>query len=1557
MNNIATSDSQDEIAVIGMTCRFPGARSIDEFWQNLQQGVESVSIFSEQDLIASGLDSAVLNNPNYVRASAVVEDIELFDAAFFGYTPREAEIIDPQHRIFLECAWEALESAGYATDRYKGRIGVYAGVGMNTYLLYNLYPNPDIIDAVGWMQAMIGNEKDHLATRVSYKLNLKGPGVSVGTACSTSLVAIHLACQSLLNGECDLSLAGGVSLRVPQKVGYVYQEGGIASPDGHCRAFDAKAQGTLPGNGSGVVVLKRLEDALADGDTIHAVIKGSAINNDGSAKIGYTAPSVSGQVEVIAEAQALAGVPAEAITYIETHGTGTSLGDPIEIQALTEAFRTGTDKKNFCAIGSVKTNIGHLDIAAGVAGFIKAVLALKHKMIPPSLNFNQPNPRIDFENSPFYVNTALSEWEANDTTRHAGITSLGLGGTNAHVILAEAPPISPAETAKPYHLLPLSAKTEFARQSALTNVGQYLKKHPHLNPADVAYTLQVGRKEFEYRGFLVCHTIDDAVCVLEMPNHDSIFTASVPARDWPIVFLFPGQGMQHVTMALGLYQSEPVFRKQVDRCAELLKPLSGFDLRKVLYPAEEQREEAARQLNQMDVAQPVLFTIEYALAKLWMEWGVSPDAMIGHSMGEYVAACLADVFPLEGALTLVATRGKLMQELPEGAMLSVSLPSKQVLPFLNPNLSLAASNSATDCVISGFTSAVAELEQALTEKGIFCRRLNIPRAAHSFMLDPILEQFACAVQKIPLSSPRLPFVSNVTGTWITEQEATDPGYWVKHLRQTVRFAEGLQVVAEDSAKIMLELAPGRTLTTLARRHLGTDVSHMILPSLPHPQDTHSDIAFLLHTCGQLWSAGVSIDWQKFYANEQRLRIPLPTYPFERKRYWINPRQHDQRDISLSSLEKKADIADWFSIPSWKRSALPNLTWPDYQPGDTSCWLVFTDELGLGQQIIKRLEQAGESTITVAVGDGFRKISDRFYTVCPQQRHDYDALLNELSIPGTFPTHILHLWSVIPPHLEQSDFDFFETAQSLGFYSLLFLVQAIGEQNIVSPLQIVVLSNNLQEVLGGEMLYPARATVLGLSQVIQDEYPNITCRSIDVILPASAAAQEKLVAQLLAEFRNGQSDWPVAYRGSYRWLRTTEPVRLQASVEERSQLRERGVYLIIGGFGGIGSILAEHLARMMQARLVLTGRSALPDREEWEQWLATHDEQDATARKIRQVQLLEGLGAEILAIKADVTNPQEVQALLGQIQQRFGKLNGLIHAAGVPGAGMIQLKNPDEAASVLAAKVKGMLILEAALKNTHLDFMILCSSLSSILGGLGLADYCASNAFLDHFAFYNTSKNGTLTISINWDTWQGVGMAVNATRLQALSKIASLEAADIEGTIQPQEGVEAFRRILSWSAVPQVIVSTKAIQTLHKQHKSHLALMGMNGTESGGSPSVHVRPEVQTSYIAPSNQLEQQIANFWQRVLGIEKIGVNDNFFEIGGDSVMIIQIIRQMHEAFQVALSMHLIFETPTIAGLAEVVAQKQMELIDSEHMAELIKRVSQMSEEDVIVQLRSTDR
>ena len=903
------ADAPEAVAIIGLSGRFPGARNLAEFWENLRTGRETISRFAADELEpASAREAALMRDPAYVAARGVLDGAETFDAAFFGILPNEAEVMDPQHRVFLECAWHALEDAGYDPGSHGRTVGVFAGMSNNSYFAAHVLGHPEAIERVGDDATMMANEKDYLATRVSYKLNLLGPSINVVTACSTSLVAVCQAVQSLLTYQCDMALAGGVSVKCPQKRGYLYREGFILSPDGHCRAFDARAQGTIFSNGVGAVVLKRLSEALADGDHIEAVIRGSALNNDGSSKVSFAAPSVDGQAEAITLAHAVAGIDPSTIGYVETHGTGTQLGDPIEIAGLTQAFRSGgASGTGFCALGALKTNIGHLDAAAGIAGLIKAVLVLKHRLIPPVLHFDQPNPQLRLEESPFRIDKTLREWRSDGSPRRAGVSSFGAGGTNAHVVLEEAPQASPAPAARASQLLVLSARTPAALDAATENLRNHLEKHPDESLADVAHTLRVGRRAFRHRRALACGDRTEALKLLGQPGSNRVVTGKASEPPAGVAFMFPGQGAQYVNMGRAVYRSDATFRREVDECSEVLRPLLGEDLRTILYPSKEGEAAAQERITQTSVTQPALFVIEHALARLWISWGIQPAAMIGHSLGEYVAACVAGVFTRDDALRLLARRARMMQDLPSGAMLAVRAQLDDFAAELTPATSVAALNSPRLTVVSGDHAAIAELEARLTVRDIAHKRLPTSHAFHSPMMEPIVASFAGFVSTIPRHAPRTRWVSGLTGKAITDAEATDPAYWAQQMRQPVRFMDGVGQLM-DPGLVLLEVGPGQALSSLARQHPARKPEQVALTSLHPAQEATGDLDYLMTAAGRLWAVGAPLDWPAFHGDAKGRRISLPAYPFERKQYWLSPVLAAESPASFPSAAPSASAA-------------------------------------------------------------------------------------------------------------------------------------------------------------------------------------------------------------------------------------------------------------------------------------------------------------------------------------------------------------------------------------------------------------------------------------------------------------------------------------------------------------------------------------------------------------------------------------------------------------------------------------------------------------------------
>lgn len=1378
----------NDIAVVGLALHVPGAENPAAFWRNLRDGVESVRTFTNDELIAAGVSAESLENPNYVKSGVVLDNLEMFDAEFFGLSPKEAAIMDPQHRHFLECAWEALESAGHPPERFDGRIGVFAGCGMGAYFTQNLLSNPELVQSVGmFLLRHTGNDKDFLATRVSYCLNLTGPSVNIQTACSTSLVAVHTACQSLLSGECDMALAGGVTIELPHRHGYLYKKNEILSPDGHCRAFDHRSKGTIFGSGAGVAVLRRLEDALRDGDAIYAVVKGSAVNNDGASKIGYFAPSVDGQSAAMAEALAVADVAADTIGYVECHGTGTPIGDPIEIAALTQAYRQSTERTGYCAVGSVKTNIGHLDTAAGVVGLAKAALALENRQLPPSLNYEAPNPSIDFASSPFKVNDKLQDWPAAESPRRAAVNSLGVGGTNAHVVLEEAPTRKPTTPSRrPYQLLALSARNRAALEEASQRLARHLRENPHENLADVAYTLLHGRKKFDVRRVVAARDGAEAAALLESGDAARVFTQKASDTKASLVFMFPGGGAQYPRMGRDLYEAEPVFKQWIDRGLAWLEGKLDVDLRSLWFAPPERDEELRGAWERPSIQLPAIYLCEYALAQLWTEWGVKPAALIGHSLGENTAAALAGVFSFEDGLGLVALRGKLFERVTPGGMVSVPLAPEAIAPWLGEHLDLATVNGPEFCTVSGPTAALDDLLMRLAKDGIEAKRVPINIAAHSRLLEPILADFEAYLRKIRLNKPTLPLISNRSGRWLTEAQATDPRYWVEHLRNTVRFADGIGTLLETPGRVLLEVGPGKTLSSLARQHRALNPNQLVASSLRHPKEEISDVAFFISALGRLWSAGVEFDEGRLWVGEERRRVRLPTYAFQRQAYWIEPgKPAGERHGAAATLSCLENVDDWFSHPVWRLRELES----SEVAADPTVWLVFLDDAGLGSAVVEKLRAAGHEVATVRTGDAYAQLGAQEYVLSPEHGRDgYDALVRDLTATGKVPSRIVHLWLTTSDTSHRPGSSFFHRTQEQGFYSLLFLAQAVEAEKWPRPLHLTVVTNGMEKTRGELLLYPEKATVLGPVGVIPRELDRTNCLVIDVALPVAAKlgfgkrrrrsdALLMLADQLLQELEQPTATCRrIALRGERRYELGYARRRLPAGSAAKasnanspdlcSEIRPHGVYLITGGFGGIGLVAADHLARTAKAKLVLVGRSALPPAEQWDAWLKSHSDANSVSRRIRQVRELESYGAEVLAAEADVTDVEAMRAIVAETKRRFGACHGVIHAAGVLNDGLIALKTQSEAETVFAPKVHGALVLDEVLADVPLDFFVVFSSTSTVTTPVGQVDYVAANSFLNAFA-ESRNRDGRRVVALNWGIWNEVGMAA-----QALSKSAA-----------------------------------------------------------------------------------------------------------------------------------------------------------------------------------------
>ncbi len=1372
-----------EIAVIGMAVRLPGADNLQAYWQNLIEGRNCITTFTDEQLLAAGISESSLSDPAYVKCKGIVEQGMGFEPAFFDYNHREADIMDPQLRVYHETVYQALTHAGYMPQYYDGAIGLYGGAGANPLWSARFLAN-NTANAAGQYQVDNLNSQEYFNTRVAHSLNLTGPAMTVQTACSSSLVCVHLAGQALIAGDCDIAVAGGVEmctstlLKQPEVFGYFYQQGMIVSPKGDCRPFDAEGQGTIFSDGAGCVVLKRLEDAIDDGDTIYGIVKGTAINNDGNNKVGFTAPGVDGQAQVITAALEMAEAEPESISYIEAHGTGTSLGDPIEIKALNRAFdgaETGS-----CLIGSVKGNIGHLGAAAGIAGMIKTLLAMNHQQLPPCAHFNKANPALELEQTPFNINGQAVAWQDEHRPLRAGISSFGIGGTNAHVIVEEyvqAPQQSTENETIDQQILLLSATTQSGIENQAQALMQHLKDNPATNFADAAYTLQVGRKHQPLRRAIVAKNADEAVAALADASHSANLQGQ--SFEGKVVFMFAGQGSQYPAMGAQLYQQNATFAHELERCFDCLAPASAELLKAILFDPTDHR------IDQTSYTQPLLFMIEYALAKTLMSYGVEPWAMAGHSIGEYVAATLAGVFELSDAINLVMLRGRLMASTAPGAMTAVSVSAQTIKPLLQGSLGIAAINTPQSAVVSGALADIEAFEQRCQAQDIQATRLRTSHGYHSELMRPVLAEFAAQLDKLTLNPPQKPYLSNLSGTWITEAQATSTDYWCDHLVGCVQFADNLATLYSQPGLVLVEVGPGRTLSGFAKRHDNPPAKLQTVNLLAHHNESFDDAIAFNKGLAKLHIFGQFIDWRELHGHREARRIALPGYQFERTLFIPEPVSANANTESLQTLEAAGYHTQWRRQALSKGAALePQRNWLVFGAADDGISADLSAKLG------DKLSATGAQVVRVNLGAQFAAVGDDFQ-VNRANELDFVSLLNELVKREQLPDEVVVCWDV-PTGAADS--------QSLNnsFYGLSFLAKAFGSLGIKQAMRWSVLSVGVHSVNGDEAIEPAKALLMGAVRVITQEYQAIDCRNIDF-------ANRPKVDTVLSALATVDDEQVVAIRGHYRWLRhfeRGEPLANRAlSDVQLSSLNPEGHVLITGGLGGIGLTLANALAdKASVKKLTLLSRKGLIERSLWQNWLDAHHQDNPVSQQITAIEGLEQRGVAVHIAKADVADYEALSQALAEAKAELGDFSALIHGAGLPGGGALQLKSTEQMQRVMAAKVTGSDNLAQYFAGQPLDFVALCSSITAIVGGFGQADYCAANAYLDAMAQSDQFANAKRVFAINYDPWKETGMAVNAHKagdLAALESVHPLLGAQLAKTAEKVSYKARFEPGMQW----------------------------------------------------------------------------------------------------------------------------------------------------------------
>jgi phthiocerol/phenolphthiocerol synthesis type-I polyketide synthase E len=1502
----------NEVAIIGLAGRFPGAENVDALWRSLVEDRCTLDPVSVDPGLRGGERGV------WVDTHGSLPNLDLFDAGFFGIGGREAAITDPQHRLLLEAAWEALEDGGLADDDLLKATGVYAGCSLTGYDRTFADFTPSIHDQLPWM---LGNDKDYLTTRISHRLGLGGPSVNLQSACSTSLVAVHMACRALLAGECDAALAGGVTATVPRLGRYWAVADGIVSPDGRCRAFDASANGTVFSEGVAVALLMRLQDALEQRRHIHAVILGSAVNNDANPSVAFSAPSSEGQWRVIRDAYRNAELHPHQVGYIEAHGTGTVLGDAIELNALTRVFGSGDGGRARCGLGSIKTNIGHLSCAAGVAGLIKASLAVKHGLIPGNLHFETPNSDYDAETSPFFFTPKTIAWP-HTGPRCAGVSSFGIGGTNAHIVVGEPPTPAPVRSRRAWHALPLTAKSEDALQTVQARMGDRLRSDAEADIGAVAYSQAVGRKALEHRKLVICTDRDNAIAALDGEAPRQTLGRRADAGPRTVAFLFPGQGSQYPGMGRGLYEHEPHFRRHLDECLDFSVPHVDFNLRAALLEADVGDPATQGLFTRTEFVQPALFALEYSLAKALEGVGIRPAAALGHSVGEFVAACIADAISLQDALRLVAERGRLMQQLPAGAMLSVAAGLDDLGEIILPGVDFAAFNAPGSCVLAGPDELITQMEARLTAADVPCRRLHTSHAFHSHMMDGALGAFAEVAGSVVFKAPRLPFISNVTGAMISDEALMSRRYWADQIRQPVRFADGIASLRAAGVDMFVEVGPGRSLGSLVKQCIGDAPAVRIVNCMPDARSGAPEPLEWMRALGSLWLADAPVDWPALYRDEQLTQVRLPTYPFERKSFWMSGDKGSGREPSARSGKQPAQ--DWFYYPAWTR--LMDVKRADPPSVEERRVLILALEVAAGRKLAEAMGVANRAQIVVP-GPEFTMTGPGECQLNPASAADWSRLYHEFLAADGPPTTIVHLWTLAD---DAAAFDAdLDRVRRLGFEALQGCMREHLARAADTAVRLIVVTNGAAAVRGDEILRPACAGLFGFTAVVGQEHSSISGRTID--LAQGEVAEGLDLSSLAREIASTSPEPFVALRGGRRWARRFEPAQLNQEGAQTPVLKTGGVYLLVGGLGAIGLAMAKHLATKWSARLILTGRTALPERSEWASLIRSGGD-EALRQKLVDLVEIETSAAALRLHRVDAADRSGMERLRGEIEEAFGKLDGVLYLAGVlTSSQAIPIEDaPDQLVAHFRSKSQGVQVLCEVFGDDDLDFSVVFSSISAFLGGIGHFAYSAANQTADALiAAFNQSRDLGWK-SVNWDLWKSadLGEAPDGVR----ERLKALALSD-------EEGAAAFETLLGASA-SDLIVSTHPMSSRAQDWLSDLS------SETGASDPLAFqdRPELDTPYAAPEGEIEVKLSEIWMEALGIRDPGRDDEFFELGGHSLMGVKMISRIRSAFGIEVSLQDAFTAPTIRLLGEVIEARLLEYLDSLSEEEAEAKLAEMA-------------